>query len=113
MWNEQTLADLVDRKPQGGTFWTRSHRTVRYLRNLFLDDVTISVMSDIAKGRPTDVYLFVKVGGEAAVDKFSTRDGLDVGQLLGAPALSLVPEEAKDEVEKFISTPHETHLPTW
>ena len=115
MWNTQTLGDLVARHPKGGTFWTRSHRTVRYLRNLFLDDggTVVSVMSDIARGRPTEVYVFVKTGEDAQVSAFSAENGLEVERLLAAPALSILPEEVREEAEEFISTPNETFVPTW
>ncbi len=70
-------------------------------------------MTDIAKGMPTEVYVFAQTEEGAQVSTFSTESGLELEQLLNAPDLSILPEDMREEVEKFISHPHETLLPTW
>lgn len=114
MWSVAEFSSLVQRHPEGGTFWTRSHRTVRYLRNLFLPEATVAVLTDIARGRCPVVHLLVKTKEGCSVSAFSAENSeLAVDELLKAPGLSLLSQESQEEAKKFLSSPHETVLPTW
>ena len=103
MWTLGALDRFVKRHPEGGTFWSKSRRTVRSLRTLHpRPGVVVAIMREKAEGARMRVYLFVKNGEQMkAIRCFSTAPNLEQDSLL--KAFSLLPPDVVEEAGKFIS----------
>lgn len=116
MWNADEFVSVLKNHPTGGTLWTRSKRTVRYLRVLVGENYRIAVLTDHARGRNDQAGLFVEFpSGEKKVviipdiiqknptDEF--RSAFNWKNLFG--------ETESQKVEQFVTTPDKTLVPTW
>lgn len=120
MWTVKEFANVIARNPEGGTFWTRSHRTVRYIRVFHLNKGTIvAIMTEIwrykRKGNNKKVELFVRTpAGDSVAEFFEAEKTLVfLGKLLSSPILEQIEEGLLQKVQEFIATPDKTHLVTW
>jgi hypothetical protein len=121
MWNMHDFKEILESKPKGKTFWTRTHSYVRYLRTLHLPNaknpqITVAVMTGIStwKGVRVDgAQLFVR---NRQKTKMSTFKKPTLTKLLDSPALELLKGEAWKTIAKatsFIASPDKTSLPTF
>ena len=117
MWTAEDFGEILKERPAGGTFWTRSHRCVRYVRVLRPGKKTIvAVMTELSRLQKPLVVLYVKTEKGACVGKFknATKDPKFLKRLLKASVLKAILDgKTREKVGKFIRTPDKSLLPTW
>lgn len=119
MWNAKEFLEVLERHPEGGTLWTRSHRTVRYIRVLRLDKRNIiAVMTEhthFQKIQEVKVELFVNTPSSIQVSVFEDPSQTPefLQRLLKDPILNYIHHSCRLAAEEFLSSPDKTALPTW
>lgn len=116
MWSAEEFNQLLERKPEGGTLWTRTHRTVRYVRIFRPDnEITVAIMTEHSKGRSPKVLLFVKTPSFAQTSELdnASRTSEFLRRILENPIFSVVHCRFHSEIKKFLSFPDKTVVPTW
>ena len=118
MWNAQEFASVLERHPNGGTLWTRTHLTVRYLRVFRRRGIVVAVLTEKwAWGDKSSnkVELFVQTPAGVKVAEFpeAKKNPEFLESLLRSPILNSLDMVLLPEIKEFISTPDDTHLATW
>lgn len=118
MWTTQEFANVLKRHPEGGTLWTGSHRTVRYIRVFRKDDSVVAVLTEHVHWKPVDrvdVELFVKTSQGAWVSELTEASKTPefLKRILNDPILENINNDFRPAVEKFLSSPDKTYIPTW
>jgi hypothetical protein len=118
MWTTEEFAEVLKEYPDGGTLWTRSHRTVRYLRVLRpAPKAVVAVMTEIAGGKivRSEVQLFVQTSEKTQVSEFPNPSKTPefLNSLCAASALDLLDRNLRPTVTNFLLNADETLMTTW
>ncbi|HAO81545.1 MAG: hypothetical protein UV57_C0006G0009 [Parcubacteria group bacterium GW2011_GWD2_43_10] len=113
MWTPKVFAEVIKNHPNGGTMWTKSHETVRYLRICYLSDTIIAIMTEHAREHAR-VQLYIDAPHKTQVNLFEnpSKDQSFLNHLKNN-IIELADNKLKSDVENFVNSPHNTYLPTW
>lgn len=119
MWTAEEFANVLEENPKGGTFWTGSHRVVRYIRVCRPDkNSVVAIMTQLWKWKDKhseEVELFVRTSaGDQVAEFFKAKQTPEfLESILNAPILSALDEKVIPEIKRFLSSPDDTYFYTW